>query len=186
MTTVRLFVLGIVRREQRTHGYKVHRELAAWRADKWTSLKPGSIYHALSQLEKEGFVQSAGTQESKIGPSRKAYTLTRMGTKEFLKIEKSVLQNDDLNIELFAAGLAFMEALGRAEALLLLKTRHQTLVSTAEFMHSLPVNDNPPNPSELPPLVGLWSGFFDQLVIHSADLIRDIESGRYVFEDEEK
>ena len=186
MSASRLFVLGVIHRQRQAHGYKVHRELMTWQADKWTSLKPGSIYHALGQLEKEQFVRATGgIQESKEGPSRTTYELTDAGVGEFTKIERLVLQNDDLNIELFAAGLAFMQVLPRAEVLSLLKARHQTLMSTADFMHNLPVSDNPPNPSEFPPLVGLWSGFFDQLITHSSDLIHDIENHRYVFVSED-
>ncbi len=186
MSAVRLFVLGVIRRERQAHGYKVYRELMAWQADKWTSLKPGSIYHALGQLEKEQFIRPTGVQESSEGPSRTTYELTIAGIEEFLKIEKSVLLNDDLNIEFFGAGLAFMQVLPRAEVLSLLKARHHTLTGTTNFMHALPVSDNPANPSELLPLVGLWSGFFDQLTAHSANLIKDIEAGHYMFADEER
>lgn len=181
MSAVRLFVLGVVRREQQAHGYKVYRELVEWQADKWTSLKPGSIYHALGQLEKQHFLRAVGVQNSQEGPSRTVYELTAAGEAEFIKLVKAALQNDDMNIELFAAGLAFMQELPRAEVLSLLKVRRQTIAGIADFMHTLPTSDSPPNPSEHPVLVGLWSGFFNQLGSHLDSLIQDVEAGRYTF-----
>ena len=50
MSTVRLLVLGVVRRHRSAHGYAVQRELMSWRVDTWTRVKPPSIYHAIKPV----------------------------------------------------------------------------------------------------------------------------------------
>ncbi|PRC53075.1 PadR family transcriptional regulator, partial [Mycobacterium sp. ITM-2017-0098] len=57
--TVRLLVLGVVRRHGEANGYGVHRELMGWRVDTWTAVKPPSIYHAVKQLAREGKLAAA-------------------------------------------------------------------------------------------------------------------------------
>ncbi|MDB5059778.1 MAG: hypothetical protein JWO59_3250, partial [Chloroflexi bacterium] len=79
MSVIRLVVLGVIRMRGQAHGYAVHRELLSWRVETWTTVKPGSIYHALKQLAKEGKLRAAGTEESTEGPGRTLYALTHEG-----------------------------------------------------------------------------------------------------------
>ena len=64
MSSTRLLVLGCVRLFQPVHGYEVRRELISWNADQWANINYGSIYHALNQLTKEGFLEVAGTEQT--------------------------------------------------------------------------------------------------------------------------
>ncbi len=68
MSTTRLLVLGGVRRFGRAHGYEVRRELMSWGSDEWAHVNPGSIYHALRQLAKEGLLRAHEVEESEAGP----------------------------------------------------------------------------------------------------------------------
>ena len=63
MNVVRLLVLGILKERRRAHGYAIRRELLSWRVETWTNVKPGSIYHAIRQLAKEGMLKALGTEE---------------------------------------------------------------------------------------------------------------------------
>ncbi len=56
-SATRLLVLGVVRKHGKAHGYQVRRELLTWSADKWANVAPGSIYHALKQMAKEGLLE---------------------------------------------------------------------------------------------------------------------------------
>ena len=56
MSTIRLLVLGAVRQHGRAHGYQVRNDLEYWGAHEWSNAKPGSIYHALKQLAKQGLL----------------------------------------------------------------------------------------------------------------------------------
>lgn len=54
MSAIRLLVLGAVRQHGRAHGYQIRNDLEFWGAHEWSNAKPGSIYHALKQLAKQG------------------------------------------------------------------------------------------------------------------------------------
>lgn len=61
MSSTQLLVLGVVRKSEPVHGYDVRRTLLTWRADEWANVNPGSIYHALKTLTRDGFVRVAET-----------------------------------------------------------------------------------------------------------------------------
>lgn len=54
MSAIRLLVLCAVRQHGRAHGYQIRNDLEYWGAHEWSSAKPGSIYHALKQMAKQG------------------------------------------------------------------------------------------------------------------------------------
>ena len=53
-TVTRLLVLGAVRLFEPVNGYQIRRELMSWEVDRWAHIHPGSIYSALTTLEKQG------------------------------------------------------------------------------------------------------------------------------------
>ena len=59
MSAIRLLVLGAVRQHGRAHGYQVRNDLEYWGAHEWSNAKPGSIYHALKQMAKQGLLLRA-------------------------------------------------------------------------------------------------------------------------------
>ena len=56
---IRLLILGILKRRGSAHGYRMYRDLVEWRVETWTIIRPGSIYHALTQMEKQGLIIEA-------------------------------------------------------------------------------------------------------------------------------
>ncbi|WP_170166607.1 PadR family transcriptional regulator [Lentzea atacamensis] len=56
MSATRMLVLGVVKLVGEAHGYVVRRELKSWSADSWANVQPGSIYHALKSLAKDGLL----------------------------------------------------------------------------------------------------------------------------------
>ncbi len=61
-----------------THGYEIQRFIQLNYMDEWNSIKSGSIYYAMSKLEKKGYI----TLVEKIGlseKSRKVYKITEEG-----------------------------------------------------------------------------------------------------------
>lgn len=53
----RLLVLGAVALFEPVNGYQIRRELTSWRVDRWAHVNPGSIYTALTNLDREGLVR---------------------------------------------------------------------------------------------------------------------------------
>ncbi len=83
MSAIRLLVLGAVRQHGRAHGYQVRNDLEYWGAHEWSNAKPGSIYHALKQMAKQGLLHAHEIAPSTAGgPPRTEYEITEPGTEE--------------------------------------------------------------------------------------------------------
>jgi DNA-binding PadR family transcriptional regulator len=50
----RMLLLGAVALFEPVNGYQIRRELLSWRVDRWAHTNPGSIYHGLSALTRQG------------------------------------------------------------------------------------------------------------------------------------
>ncbi|WP_280438032.1 PadR family transcriptional regulator [Nocardia carnea] len=183
MSAVRLLVLGVTRRQQPTHGYAVRRELLSWRADTWTNVQPGSIYHAVKQLTQEGKLRTLGTEGGSRGPGRTLFELTPEGETEFFERLGTALTSADM--EELGAGIAFMEALPRAEVIA--KLREQRSRSEAirtdllAMVTDFPGRHEPPH---FPDLLELWSGVFANLTGWTSGVLDRLERGEYRLADD--
>jgi DNA-binding PadR family transcriptional regulator len=127
MSAIRLLVLGAVRRHGRAHGYQVRNDLEFWGAHEWGNIKPGSIYHALKQMARQGLLHAFDTAPSPAGgPPRTEYELTGAGTAEYFALLRGALTTPD-KPDLLSAGLGFLPDLTRAEAIGLLEQRVKNL-----------------------------------------------------------
>ncbi|WP_069162537.1 PadR family transcriptional regulator [Nocardia altamirensis] len=179
MAAVRLLVLGVMRLQQPTYGYAVRRELLSWRAETWTNVKPGSIYHALKQLAQEGKLTAFGTEGSTEGPGRTLFQLTDAGEAEFRKLMDEALVSVDM--EELGAGIAFMDALPRAHVIEKLREqRRRSEEVRASLLEMVPTftggRYEPPHTTDL---LELWSGVFGNLAGWTDGLLERLESGEY-------
>ncbi len=86
MSVIRLLVLGAVRQHGRAHGYQVRNDLEYWGAHEWSNAKPGSIYHALKQMAKQGLLHAHEIAPSTAGgPPRTEYEITEKGDRGVLR-----------------------------------------------------------------------------------------------------
>jgi DNA-binding PadR family transcriptional regulator len=184
MSAVRLLVLGVVRTRGEAHGYAIHRELTSWRVDTWTAVKPPSIYHAVKQLDKEGFLQSSDKRDSPRGPARVAYRLTPAGEGEFDRLLQAALTSPD--IEEFGAGIAFMRCLPRRRVEELL--REQLAITYAIDGELEAMKSTWPNPGEPPHaqhLLDLWRGSFAANATWTTAMLARIDGGEFRFADDD-
>ncbi|MEU8031129.1 PadR family transcriptional regulator, partial [Streptomyces sp. NPDC049099] len=124
MSAIRLLVLGAVRQHGRAHGYQVRNDLEYWGAHEWSNAKPGSIYHALKQMAKQGLLHAHEIAPSTAGgPPRTEYELTDKGTEEYFALLRDALVTYDQRGDVKTAAIGFMVDLPRAEAVALLKER---------------------------------------------------------------
>jgi DNA-binding PadR family transcriptional regulator len=136
VSSTRLLVLGCVRTFQPVHGYEVRRELISWNADQWANINYGSIYHALNQLTKEGFLEVAGTEQAAGKPARTVYQLTRVGEEEFFRLLREAAWTPAPPVVPFAVVITFIDELEPDEAVRILKHSAQWCRSTAENLHA--------------------------------------------------
>jgi DNA-binding PadR family transcriptional regulator len=65
------------------HGYDIHKHIEIIHAEAWADVLPGSIYHALKQMEKEGLLAVEVTERSG-NRLRAVYALTDLGQRAYL------------------------------------------------------------------------------------------------------
>ncbi len=76
-----------------THGYEIQKFIQTNHMDRWTKIQSGSIYYALSKLEKQGFI----LLKEEIGSgskARKIYVITDKGRDELKELVKKELDNE--------------------------------------------------------------------------------------------
>ncbi|MBK0418255.1 PadR family transcriptional regulator [Leucobacter sp. CSA1] len=188
MSAIRLLVLGAVRQRGRAHGYQVRNDLEHWGAHEWSNTKPGSIYHALKQMAKQGLLVAREVAPSTVGgPPRTEYEITDRGTQEFLALLREALVSHDEKMDALSAGIGFIVHLPREEAVALLKKRVERLEEWRRSVTDYYAPEGGPGQfGHIGEIMHLW--------VHSADagaewtrgLIDRIENGAYVFEGEER
>lgn len=184
MSVVRLLVLGAIKRRRMAHGYRIYRDLIEWRVETWTVVRPGSIYHAISQLEKQGFIKATqNSTHQKLGPAKTEYEIIATGEKEFINLLEEALRN--INLVELSAGIAFMEYLSRQRVIKLLKERAKAQRQVPEFLKTLPTEGEPNVPSKHPELIRIWADSYTYAAVSTEELIKAIQSGRYVFKNKE-
>ena len=188
MSAIRFLVLGAVRQHGRAHGYQVRNDLEYWGAHEWSNAKPGSIYHALKQMAKQGLLLAHEIAPSTAGgPPRTEYEITQRGSEEFLSLLREALASYDQKMDVVSSGIGFIVHLPREEAVAVLQRRVEGLQawrkSVTEYYTP---EDGPGQLGHIGEVMHFW--------VHSADagaewtrgLIERIEGGAYTFEGEGK
>ncbi|PZT68925.1 PadR family transcriptional regulator [Streptomyces sp. SW4] len=183
MSVIRLLVLGAVRQHGRAHGYQVRNDLEYWGAHEWSNAKPGSIYHALKQMAKQGLLHEHETAPSTAGgPPRTEYEITEKGTEEYFALLRESLTAYNQKPDVLSAGIGLMVDLPRDEVLTLLEERVRAIQEWRKGVTEYYVpEDGPGQLGHIGEIMHLW--------IHSADtgaewtrgLIERIRGGAYTF-----
>ncbi|MFD4355914.1 PadR family transcriptional regulator [Nocardia sp. NPDC058518] len=186
MSAIRLLVLGAVRQHGRAHGYQVRNDLEFWGAHEWSNAKPGSIYHALKQMAKQGLLLAHEVAPSTVGgPPRVEYEITDKGTEEYLALLREALTSYDQKMEMLSAGIGFIVDLPRAEAVALLKQRitglEQWRGSVTEYYTP---EEGPGQLGHIGEIMNMWVHSADSEAAWTHGLIERIEGGAYTFVDE--
>ncbi|MGW8490134.1 PadR family transcriptional regulator [Streptomyces sp. NPDC055886] len=183
MSAIRLLVLGAVRMHGRAHGYQVRNDLEYWGAHEWSNAKPGSIYHALKQMAKQGLLRAHETAPSTVGgPPRTEYEVTGEGLEEYRTLLRDAIRSYDQDMDVLSAAVGFIVDLPREEAVALLKERVEAMKGWRdEVTEYYTPEDGPESLGHIGEIMNLW--------VHSADagaewtrgLIERIEGGAYTF-----
>ncbi|CAL9301119.1 MULTISPECIES: PadR family transcriptional regulator [unclassified Streptomyces] len=183
MSAIRLLVLGAVRQHGRAHGYQVRNDLEYWGAHEWSNAKPGSIYHALKQMAKQGLLRAHETAPSTAGgPPRTEYEITERGTEEYFALLREALTAHDQKPDSLSAALGFIVDLPRDEAARLLRERvagleHWRATVTGHYTPE----DGPGQLGHIGEIMNLWIHQADAGAAWTRGLIERIEAGAYTF-----
>ncbi|MEU9338433.1 PadR family transcriptional regulator [Streptomyces sp. NPDC048290] len=183
MSAIRLLVLGAVRQHGRAHGYQVRNDLEFWGAHEWSNAKPGSIYHALKQMAKQGLLVAHEIAPSTAGgPPRTEYEITAKGTEEYLSLVRSYLTDYDQRPDMLSAALGFMVDLPRAEVLELLEERVRAVEawrkSVTEYYTP---EEGPAQLGHIGEIMNLWVNTADTGAEWTRGLIERVRAGAYTF-----
>ncbi|MEU6531751.1 PadR family transcriptional regulator [Streptomyces sp. NPDC046928] len=186
MSAIRLLVLGAVRMHGRAHGYQVRNDLEYWGAHEWSHAKPGSIYHALKQMAKQGLLYAHEIAPSTAGgPPRTEYEVTGEGTEEYFRLLREALVTYDQRGDMKTAAVGFLVDLPRAEALELLRERVRRIEEwrTDVLKHYVP-EDGPEQLGHIGEIMNMWVHTADSESEWTRGLIARVEGGAYTFADE--
>ncbi|WP_216215051.1 PadR family transcriptional regulator [Amycolatopsis aidingensis] len=185
MSATRLLVLGLVRMYGKAHGYQVRRELQTWSADKWASIHPGSIYHALKKMTTEGLLEQVETERGGAGPERVAYRLTGTGETEFQVLLGQALAEPGPGGQDLSAAVTLMTTLPRKQLINLLNlqlVRLEAHERSARLLLEEGVGWGAPD--HVAELYRLWQRLADAQVGWLRELIGRLEAGEYVLADD--
>ncbi|MEU3062892.1 PadR family transcriptional regulator [Streptomyces subrutilus] len=183
MSAIRLLVLGAVRQHGRAHGYQVRNDLEFWGAHEWTNAKPGSIYHALKQMAKQGVLVAHEVAPSTVGgPPRVEYEINDKGNEEFFTLLREALSSHEQKSDVISAGLGFIVDLPRDEAVALLKQRIAGLEQWRSRVIEYYVPENGPEQlGHIGEIMNMWVHTADSGAEWTRGLIERIEGGAYTF-----
>ncbi|MYW02456.1 PadR family transcriptional regulator [Streptomyces sp. SID3343] len=183
MSAIRLLVLGAVRQHGRAHGYQVRNDLEYWGAHEWSNAKPGSIYHALKQMAKQGLLLAHEIAPSTVGgPPRVEYEVTEAGTEEYFTLLRHALTAFGENVDMYSAGLGLIVDLPRAEALDLLEERVRGLETWRATVteHYIP-EEGVKSYGHIGEVMGMWVDSADAGARWTRGLIERVRDGAYTF-----
>ncbi|WP_030748708.1 PadR family transcriptional regulator [Streptomyces griseus] len=183
MSAIRLLILGAVRQHGRAHGYQVRNDLEFWGAHEWSNAKPGSVYHALKQMAKQGLLVAHEVAPSTAGgPPRVEYEINDKGTEEYFALLREALSSHEQKPDALSAGIGFMVDLPRAEAVALLRRRIDGLTRWRSTVtdHYLP-EDGPEQLGHIGEIMNMWVHSADGAAEWTHGLIERIEGGAYSF-----
>ena len=130
-----LLLLGLLRHEG-MHGYQlaefIQKDLASC-----TSLKKSTAYYVLDRMEKDGWV-SRITEREGSRPERYVYSITPAGEATFQRLLRENLAAYQPPTFESDIGLAFVDALPRAEAHRLLSQRREAIAARLAATDTVP------------------------------------------------
>lgn len=187
MQTVRLLVLGALRRRGRAHGYQIRADLESWGAHEWSTATSGSVYHALKSMAGQDLLVAHETVPSEAGgPPRIEYELTDQGEREYLALLRRALADREPSLDVLGAAVGLIEDLPREEALRMLRARARALEEwRLSITGHLPPDTDLDTWGPVGEVVFLWLSTADSHARWTDRLIGRLEGGAFAMAAEE-
>ncbi|WP_445271166.1 PadR family transcriptional regulator, partial [Streptomyces sp. DSM 41634] len=146
-----------------------------------SNAKPGSIYHALKQMAKQGLRHAHETAPSPVGgPPRTEYEVPEEGLAEYRTLLRDAIRSYDQNLDVLSAAIGFIVALPREEAVALLKERIEGIRewrdSVTEYYTP---EEGPESLGHIGEIMNLWVHSADSGAEWTRGLVERIEGGAY-------
>jgi len=115
--------------ERPMHPYEMCQLLATRRKDRIVKVRPGSLYHAVERLERDGLVAVLGTERQGNRPERTTYEITVAGRRAVRERVAEIVETPIPEYPQVTLGLAELHNLESDQALNLLDRRIEALVT---------------------------------------------------------
>jgi DNA-binding PadR family transcriptional regulator len=112
------------------HPYEMQRQMHLRHTDELLALKRGSLYHAINQLQRDGFIEAVETSREGRWPERTVYRITQDGDEKLVDWLRDLLATPVREPSQFMAALAHILQLDPADALEQLQLRVVALEGT--------------------------------------------------------
>lgn len=177
----RMLLLGAVALFEPVNGYQIRRELLSWQVDRWAHTNPGSIYHGLSSLTRDGHLVRHDLVDG--GREVAVYELTDGGRDELRRLMTSALETvDPFDRAAFTAAFSMLPLLDRASVQRSLTRRRVELERTvAEFVEAK-TGVAPPHATRS---MLLWLDVAVAELAWLRETIEEVRSGALRFEQDE-
>ncbi|HEX6683427.1 MAG TPA: PadR family transcriptional regulator [Candidatus Limnocylindrales bacterium] len=187
MKSLRLLVLGALRRRGRAHGYQVRADLEAWGAHEWSTATSGSVYHALKSMAGQGLLVTHETVPSGAGgPPRIEYELTGEGEHEYLALLRRALADHAPSLDVLGAAVGLIEDLPRDEAVRILRERARAMHEwRASITGHLPAGTDLDTWGPVGEVLALWLSTADTGAQWTNRLIGRLEEGAFTMAGED-
>ena len=122
--------------EKPMHPYEMAATLKQRGKEQSIKLRYGSLYTVIGQLEREGFIESAGTERQGGRPERTTYRLTKAGEAEMNSWLRSLVSEPIKEYPQFEAALSLLPALPPSDVQALLTERLRRLEEHAHHIQA--------------------------------------------------
>lgn len=174
----RLLLLGVTHLFEPVNGYQIRRELLTWQVESWANVNPGSIYHGLSQLTKQGMLERSDLPDGERTVA--VYTTTEAGRREFQRLYATALTTLDYGTDVdFTAAFTLQNLVTRTTFLDLLRQRRTIIAKTLSDPGWQAKEDlAPPHVLEMP---RLWTAQLRTANHWLDEMIAKVEDGQFAF-----
>ena len=126
MTPLGISVLALLV-EAPMHPYEMYQLLLKRRNDRIVKVRPGSLYHTVERLARDGLVEATGTDRSGNRPERTTYAITPQGRSLLETQVAQLLETVEYEYPIFPVALSEAHSLSRRDAITRLTTRADQL-----------------------------------------------------------
>ena len=109
------------------HPYEMHQLLLKRRNNRIVKVRPGSLYHTVERLARQGLVEAIGTERSGNRPERTTYAVTEQGRSLLEKQVAELLETVEYEYPIFPVALSEAHSLSRRDAITRLTRRADQL-----------------------------------------------------------
>lgn len=177
LTPLGITVLGLLS-ERSMHPYEMYQLASVRRGDQLVKIKPGSLYHTVSRLEKQELLASIGTDREGNRPERTTYEITDRGRSALEHQLREMLAVPVREYPRLPLALAEMHNLSAATACQMLRIR---LAHLDETIAKFEVDYEALKAAEKPRIFTVGADYAHALTVAEREwigaLVTDIESG---------